>query len=78
MYFEDDKVLYRTIGNKIKQIRNENNLTQQQLCDKSGISISYLSKIEAAKCDKSFSLSILNQLANALSADITEFFKEGD
>ncbi len=78
MYFEDDKVLYRTIGNKIKQIRNENNLTQQQLCDKSGISISYLSKIEAAKCDKSFSLSILNQLANALSTDITEFFKEGD
>ena len=77
MYFEDDKVLYRTIGNKIKQIRNENNLTQQQLCDKAGISISYLSKIEAAKCDKSFSLSILNQLANALSIDITEFFKEG-
>lgn len=73
MHFSDDRILYSTVGNKIKQIRENNNLTQQQLCEKAGISISYLSKIEAAKCDKSFSLSILNQLANSLGVDITEF-----
>lgn len=76
MHFSDDRILYSTVGRKIKQIRENNHLTQQQLCEKAGISISYLSKIEAAKCDKSFSLSILNQLAKALDVDITDFFKE--
>ena len=37
---------------------------------------SYLSKIEAIGCDKSLSISVLNQIANALSVDITEFFRE--
>ena len=76
MYFSDDKELYRTVGSRIKQQRKEKGFTQQQLCEKVGISLSYLSKIEAANCDKSFSLSILNQLANALKVDVTDFFKE--
>ncbi len=76
MYFSDDKELYRTVGSRIKQKRKEKGFTQQQLCEKVGISLSYLSKIEAANCDKSFSLSILNQLANALKVDVTDFFKE--
>ena len=40
------------------------------------ISLSYLSKIEAAGCDKSLSISVLNQIANVLSVEINEFFKE--
>ena len=78
MYFQDDNILYGTIGNRIKQIRMDKEYTQQQLCEKAGISISYLSKIEAANCDKSFSLSIINRIANALDVDIIEFFKKGD
>lgn len=53
MHFCDDKTLYSTVGNKIKEIRENNHLTQQQLFEEVGISISYLSKIEAAKCDMS-------------------------
>lgn len=34
-----------------------------QLAEQAGISISYLSKIEAAGCDKSLSISALNQIA---------------
>lgn len=78
MYFQDDKILYNTVGNKIKQIRIDKGYTQQQLCEKADISLSYLSKIEAANCDKSFSLSIINRIANALDVDIIEFFKKGD
>lgn len=54
MYFQDDKALYNAIGTKIKQLRKEKGLTQQQLCEKAGISLSYLSKIEAANCEKAF------------------------
>ncbi len=73
MYFSDDNELYSTVGSKIKQKRKEKGLTQQQLCEKVGISLSYLSKIEAANCDKSFSLAMLNQIANELEVDIIEF-----
>lgn len=74
MYFSDDKELYRTVGSRIKQKRKEKGFTQQQLCEKVGISLSYLSKIEAANCDKSFSLAMLNHIANELAVDIVEFF----
>ena len=42
------------------------------------ISISYLSKIEATGCDKSLSISVLNQIANVLDVEINEFFKEDE
>lgn len=76
MFFETDEQLYNVIGKNIKKFRIDADLTQVQLCDKIGISLSYLTKLEAAKCDKSASLSLLNLLANTLNVDITEFFKE--
>ena len=51
-------------------------MTQIQLAEQAQISISYLSKIEAAGCNKSLSISVLNQIANVLSVEIGEFFKE--
>ena len=78
MIFSSDEKLYTVIGKNIKQFRINAGLTQVQLCDKTGISISYLTKLEAAKCDKSISLSFLNLLSNTLNVDITEFFKESD
>lgn len=65
MYFNNDADLYRVIGANIKHYREH-----------AKISISYLSKIEAAGCDKSLSISVLNQIANVLNVEITEFFKE--
>lgn len=52
-------------------------MTQVQLAEQAQISISYLSKIEASGCNKSLSISALNQLANELDVEISEFFKEG-
>lgn len=75
MYFKNDKELFKKIGNNLRIFRKNANLTQAQLAEAVGISISYLSKIEASNCDKSISLSILNQIANFLEVDIIDFFK---
>lgn len=76
MLFYNDTDLYRTVGLNIKRYREKAKLTQVQLAEQLQISTSYLSKIEAAGCDKSFSLSVLNQIANLLNVEIIEFFKE--
>ena len=76
MYFDNDTDLYRVIGSNIKHYREQARLTQVQLADQTQISISYLSKIEAAGCNKSLSISVLNQIANVLEIEISEFFKE--
>lgn len=76
MHFSNDLDLYHTIGANIKLYREQAKLTQVQLADQTQISISYLSKIEAAGCNKSLSISVLNQIANVLDVEISEFFKE--
>lgn len=76
MTFQNDTDLYRVIGNNIKHYREQSNLTQMQFAEQAKISISYLSKVEAAGCNKSISISVLNQIANTLGVDISEFFKE--
>ena len=78
MHFEIDTDLYRAIGANIKNYREQAKSTQVQLAEQAKISISYLSKIEAAGCDKSLSISLLNQIANVLDIEITEFFKEDE
>lgn len=75
MHF-DDTDLYRVISSNIKYYRKQSNLTQVQLAEQAKISINYLSKIEAAGCNKSLSISVLNQIANVLDVEIIDFFKE--
>lgn len=75
MLFESDTSLYRVIGANIKYYREQSRLTQMQLAEQAGISISYLSKIEDAGCNKSLSISALNQIANALNVDIIVFLR---
>ncbi|MBD5087433.1 MAG: helix-turn-helix transcriptional regulator [Clostridiales bacterium] len=76
MQFPTDEELYKTIGCNIKKYRSAAHLTQSELAEAVDISLSYLSKIEAAGCNKSLSISVLNQIANTLNVDITKFFKE--
>ena len=76
MRFKNDLELYHVIGANIKRYRENAQLTRVQLAEQSQISISYLSKIEASGCNKSLSISVLNQIANVLKVEIIEFFKE--
>lgn len=75
MRFNNDAELYQTIGSNIKHFRQNAGLTQVQLSERLQISVSYLSKIEAAGCTKSLSISILNLIANTLNVDIIEFLQ---
>lgn len=76
MKFPTDEELYKTIGHNIKKYRSISHLTQSELAEAVDISLSYLSKIEAAGCNKSLSISVLNQIANTLHVDIRKFFRE--
>ena len=76
MRFNNDTDLYRVIGSNIKYYREQAKLTQVQLAERADISVSYLSKIEASGCNKSLSISVLNQIANVLDIEIIKFFKE--
>lgn len=58
--------IYRNIGLKIRHYRKDKNLTQEALAQKINISKSYLSKIEAQNCTKSFSIEVLLDIADAL------------
>ena len=75
MFFRTDTELYDEIGANIKHFRKEAGLTQQDLADKAQISISYLSKLEAVGCKKSISISMLNNIANALEIELVRFFE---
>lgn len=60
---------YKIIGKTIQQVRIEKGLTQEQLAEKAVISLSYLTKIEAENCKKSFSLEVLFDIADALEVN---------
>ncbi|HOV27711.1 MAG TPA: helix-turn-helix transcriptional regulator [Pseudobacteroides sp.] len=61
---------YKRIGKHIQQYRKEKGLTQEQLSEQVRISKSYLSKIEAQNCNKSFSLEVLFEIADALEIPV--------
>lgn len=66
---------YKAVGRKIKKLREEKKLSQNEFAELIGISMSYLSKIEAENCNKSFSLDLLFEICEKLSIDITYFFE---
>lgn len=74
----DDAYYFNVIRYNIKRIREIENLTQQQLADKAGITMNYLSKIESTKMQRGLSIVILGRLADALEVDIRDLFNPID
>lgn len=74
----DDAYYFNIIRYNIKRIRENKNLTQQQLADKANITMNYLSKIESTKMQRGLSIVILGRLADALEVDIRELLKPLD
>ena len=74
--FKNDIQLYSTIGRNLKIKRINKNITQQQLAEHSGVSLSLISKLESQKCLKSVSISTLNTLANELEITLTSLMEE--
>ncbi len=65
--------LYKRIGARIKFLRETQNLTQENLAEKSGLSLDYIGKIEV--CINKPGLRALIKISNALDVDIKELFE---
>ncbi len=67
-----EEQLHRVIGETIRNLRKERNLTLKQMAKRTGLSVSLLSQIERA--ESSASISSLYKIAVALDARIQELF----
>ena len=68
----NEDILYKSIGKRIKQLREKAHLTQEKLAEKSGISLDYLGKIEV--CINKPGLKTIIKISNALNIHIKEIF----
>jgi len=60
-------------GLKIKHLRNELSISQEELAHRSELHRTYLSSVELGK--RNISIRNIEKLANALEVDIIELFK---
>lgn len=65
---------FKEVGKRVAFYRNVRGLSQKELAEKIGVSVSHLSKIEAPKIKVSFSLDMLMLIAEGLEVDIAAFF----
>ncbi|WP_432666497.1 helix-turn-helix transcriptional regulator [Wukongibacter baidiensis] len=69
---------YMKLGKNIKKYRKQLGLSQEELANKMSISRSYLSKIEAPNCEKSFSVETLFLLAETLHIPVHKLLEFED
>ncbi|RYE59154.1 MAG: XRE family transcriptional regulator [Sphingobacteriales bacterium] len=69
-YFKDEALLIK-IGNKIREIRQSRNISQEKLANECGIDYSQVHRMEMGKVN--FSVSFLSKLSAALEVEITDF-----
>ena len=65
--------LKRKFGEKIKKLRVEKGVTQEQLADEAGISVDFLSLIERGRNAPSFKN--LEKIARALKVSVKDLFE---
>ena len=63
-----------SIGTRIIQVRNQKNISQRQLSERSGIASSYLSRVENRRVEPQ--PKTLRRIAEALEVPISELFDE--
>ncbi|MBP3460893.1 MAG: helix-turn-helix transcriptional regulator [Bacilli bacterium] len=65
---------YDTFRENIKYYRKKLNLTQEELAEKSDLSISYIKQIESNKEYKNVSLTVILKLSKALGVSVDKLF----
>lgn len=71
---QDEIKLRHIIGERIKNTRKQNGLTQEQLAEKASMHPTYIGKLERG--DKSATLDSLEKVVNALGLTYVELFKD--
>ena len=67
---------YTTLVKNIKYFRKKAKLTQEQLAEKSDLSVSYIKQIESGKEFKNITFNTFSKIAKALNIDVKELFNE--
>lgn len=62
----------RTLGDRVRRLRTEHQMTQMQLAEKASVDHTYLSKIENDRLEHTPSIKMLRDLAAALDVDELE------
>lgn len=70
MEHENSTINHRQIGKRIKEIREQNNLSQAELAEATDLSVSYISHLENAK--RKASLESVLRIVNALGITVDE------
>jgi len=64
--------ILKKLGKKLKEVRQKNNLTQEELAEKIGIHPTYVGKLEAGKNNPS--VMMIYKFSIALKIDIMKLF----
>ena len=68
----DESTIYKSIGKRIKFLRENSGLTQEKLAEKTGLSLDFIGKIEVNINEPG--LRSLIKIANALDVHVKELF----
>jgi transcriptional regulator with XRE-family HTH domain len=68
----DEDVIYKSIGKRIKYLRERKGLTQEKLAEKAGLSLDFIGKIEVSINKPG--LKSLIKIAKALDVHLKELF----
>lgn len=60
------------VGKRIKYLRNQMQISQEELADKASIDRTYITSVECGK--RNISIVNIEKIANALGVTISEFF----
>ncbi len=69
---------YNIFSNNVKKYRRDLNLTQEQLSEKTGLSLSYIKQIESSNEYSNVTFITLSKLSMAFNISIKELFTEHD
>ena len=71
------KSIQSTFGNNCRRIRNKNGFTQEEVAERSGLSLSYISELERGNSNPT--LTTMERLAKSFDAELAELleFKHG-
>lgn len=72
---QDSPDMRNRLGQRLRQVRQDQNLTLAQVAERSGVSIGTLSKVERGMTSLGYDR--FSQLADSLQIDIGELFAEG-
>jgi transcriptional regulator with XRE-family HTH domain len=67
-----DSDILKKFGIKVRDLRKQRNLSQEELADKAGLHRTYIGMIERA--EKNITLVNIEKIANALEVSIKDFF----